>query len=86
MPSQAKGERRVKKAVASFCQKEGYTFVSMGYAKGKKHGRIEILADGHKITVGWSSSPKSGWEAVCRMVVKHLEHKIREAGARANAG
>ena len=84
MPSQVKGRRRVKKAVVKFCEAEGYKFVGMGSGKGKKHGRIEILANGHKVIVGWSSTPKAGWESVCRMVVDHLKRKVQENERRDN--
>lgn len=92
MGSQVKGRRRVKKAVAKFCKENGYTFVGMGSARGnphhrsknQKHGKIEIEANGHKIIVGWSGSPKGGWESVCLMVVDHLKRKIRAAEEREN--
>ncbi len=85
MVSQVKGRRRVKKAVIKFCNENEYIFVGMGSGKGKRHGKIEILANGHRIIVGWSGSPKAGWESVCLMVVDHLKRKIRAAEERANA-
>lgn len=84
MVSQVKGRRRVKKAVKRFCEDNNYEFVAMGSGKGKRHGRIEILANGHKIVVGWSGSPKAGWESVCLKVVDHIKRKIRDADLRTN--
>lgn len=82
MTSQSKAKRRVRRAVAAFCDNNGYVFVSMSSGGGKKHGKIKVRAEGYLLTVGWASSSKAGIESTCLMVVDHLKRKLRDAKLR----
>ena len=78
----------MKKAVQAYCDQNGYelkTFDLTG-KKGANHGRVEVLANGHLITVGVSCSPKGGIETTCRMVVSHIRAKVMRAEAGIHRG